>query len=244
MDGPDYHQFGSPDGGMTEPRIIPQRGMKGKLFYVLYGGPVLLLLILVLVTGIKLTQVNHEIADVKLYLKAINPKGLSGHTASLTSAGTVVQQVYLEAIVPVRGPCAEGWVFFQNRCYLLSKAITTWHGAEDQCKKLGGHLLVLNNVEELDYISKVIEIAYNYWIGLVERAHEGHWSWVDGTDFKTTPTFWDEDQPDDWDYRLNGEDCGQLHSSVKRKRKLWNDADCNLQYRYICEAAKPGQQTR
>lgn len=48
--------------------------------------------------------------------------------------------------------------------------------------------------------------------------------------------FWDDGQPDNWDYRENGEDCGQIHSSSKRIRKLWNDADCQLQYRYICEA--------
>lgn len=50
-------------------------------------------------------------------------------------------------------------------------------------------------------------------------------------------SFWDEGQPDDWDYRENGEDCGQIHSSEKRKRKLWNDADCDLPYRYICESS-------
>ena len=48
-------------------------------------------------------------------------------------------------------------------------------------------------------------------------------------------SFWDKGQPDNWDYRENGEDCGQIHSSAIRKRKLWNDADCNLAYPYICE---------
>lgn len=49
-------------------------------------------------------------------------------------------------------------------------------------------------------------------------------------------SYWDEGQPDNWDYRVNGEDCGQLHGSTRRKRKMWNDADCSMQYRYICEA--------
>uniref|UniRef100_A0A673CB07 Asialoglycoprotein receptor-like 1 n=1 Tax=Sphaeramia orbicularis TaxID=375764 RepID=A0A673CB07_9TELE len=124
--------------------------------------------------------------------------------------------------------CREGWSSFQNSCYLLSNAVLTWKQAETQCQTLGGHLLVLNDV--------IIDIRYSFWIGLVERQHEGHWSWVDGTDFSSTPTFWDEGQPDNWDYRENGEDCGQLHGSEKRKRKMWNDADCFLQYRYICEA--------
>lgn len=48
-------------------------------------------------------------------------------------------------------------------------------------------------------------------------------------------SFWDDGQPDNWDYRESGEDCGQIHSSEKRKRKMWNDADCNIRYPYICE---------
>uniref|UniRef100_A0A3B3X6J1 C-type lectin domain-containing protein n=1 Tax=Poecilia mexicana TaxID=48701 RepID=A0A3B3X6J1_9TELE len=129
-----------------------------------------------------------------------------------------------------------GWASFQGSCYLLSTTTNVWQRAEDQCRSSGGHLLVLNNVEELDYISGIVDIKYSYWIGLVERQHEGHWSWVDGTDFGSTPTFWDQGQPDNWDFRVNGEDCGQLHASGNRKRKLWNDADCSLGYRYICEA--------
>ncbi|KAM4579537.1 C-type lectin domain family 4 member E-like [Fundulus diaphanus] len=145
-------------------------------------------------------------------------------------------EVLLESLVPTRGTCREGWGSFQGRCYLLSTTTATWQRAEDQCKTLGGHLLVLNNEEELDYISRIVEIKYHYWIGLVERQHEGQWSWVDGTDFDSTPKFWDQGQPDNWDFRENGEDCGQLHGSLRRKRKLWNDADCSLLYKYICEA--------
>uniref|UniRef100_A0A3P9Q7V7 Asialoglycoprotein receptor-like 1 n=1 Tax=Poecilia reticulata TaxID=8081 RepID=A0A3P9Q7V7_POERE len=132
----------------------------------------------------------------------------------------------------------EGWASFQGSCYLLSTTTTVWQQAEDQCRSSGGHLLVLNNAEELhpQIKASIVDIKYSYWIGLVERQHEGHWSWVDGTDFGSTPTFWDQGQPDNWDFRVNGEDCGQLHASVNRKRKLWNDADCSLGYRYICEA--------
>lgn len=107
---------------------------------------------------------------------------------------------------------------FQRSCYLLSVAAVTWSQAEEKCRTHGGHLVVLNSVEELvrfslhqfgsiyckcvkrlksnmlllfyfeDYISKIVEIQHNYWIGLVERENEGHWSWVDGTDFNSTPT--------------------------------------------------------
>uniref|UniRef100_A0A3B4T4A0 Asialoglycoprotein receptor-like 1 n=1 Tax=Seriola dumerili TaxID=41447 RepID=A0A3B4T4A0_SERDU len=134
------------------------------------------------------------------------------------------------------GICKDGWMSFRESCYLLSTTVTTWIKAQSLCITQGGHLLVLNNVEELDYISSVVQIYSNYWIGLVERHQEGHWTWVDGTDFASTPTFWDEGQPDNWAFRENGEDCGQLHASDRRKRKRWNDADCSLQYQYICES--------
>uniref|UniRef100_A0A3B3DPR5 Asialoglycoprotein receptor-like 1 n=1 Tax=Oryzias melastigma TaxID=30732 RepID=A0A3B3DPR5_ORYME len=113
------------------------------------------------------------------------------------------------------GSCREGWASFQGSCYWLSSTTATWKKAEETCRSHGAHLLVVNSAEELVMI-------FHYWIGLVEPHQEGEWTWVDGTDFSSTPT-------------ENGEDCGQLHASVKRIRKLWNDADCNLSYRFICE---------
>ncbi|XP_038560294.1 C-type lectin domain family 4 member E-like [Micropterus salmoides] len=229
-----YHQFGLPENSSIQGghKMTKPIGLKRIGAYVLYAVVVLLLLILLMVTGIRFSQLNKGITDVKLQLERINNGGTM--SASKPDATTVLD-VYLQALVPVRGTCREGWVSFQSSCYLLSTTAVTWHKAEEQCRTHGAHLVVLNNVEELDYISRIVVIRYEYWIGLVEREHEGHWSWVDGTDFKSTPTFWDIGQPDDWDYRENGEDCGQLHSSQKRKRKLWNDADCNLRERYICE---------
>uniref|UniRef100_A0A3Q2Y8Z7 C-type lectin domain-containing protein n=1 Tax=Hippocampus comes TaxID=109280 RepID=A0A3Q2Y8Z7_HIPCM len=84
--------------------------------------------------------------------------------------------------------CKEGWVAFQTSCYLLSSTTATWSKAEQQCLSHAAHLVVVNGVEELvRFMSKISEITYKYWIGLVERAHEGEWSWVDGTDYDKTP---------------------------------------------------------
>ncbi|XP_031156664.1 asialoglycoprotein receptor-like 1 isoform X1 [Sander lucioperca] len=238
-----YHRFAPSDDSSVqeEHKATAQTvsaGLRRIVVYVLYGVLLLLLLILLMVTGIRFSQLNNGIADVKLSLERISNGGTTSSSSSgqeMVSCATTMQEVILQKLVPVQGTCREGWVSFQRSCYLLSSTTLTWSKAEERCQTHGAHLVVLNNVEELDYISKVVEIRYNYWIGLVERAHEGHWSWVDGTDFNSTPTFWDEGQPDDWDYRENGEDCGQIHSSVTRKRKMWNDADCNLSYPYICE---------
>ncbi|XP_036955044.1 C-type lectin domain family 4 member E-like [Acanthopagrus latus] len=230
-----YQQFSSSDNDSVQGghRMSTQpAGMKRVVAYILYTVLVVLLLILLMVTGVKFSQLNKEISDIKGHLARMSHKGAG---SSSTAGAAPVEEVPLQKITPVRGACREGWVSFQGSCYLLSVAAVTWSQAEEKCRTHGGHLVVLNSVEELDYISKIVEIQHSYWIGLVEREHEGHWSWVDGTDFNSTPTYWDEGQPDNWDYRQNGEDCGQIHGSERRKRKMWNDADCHLTYRFICE---------
>ncbi|XP_033947522.1 asialoglycoprotein receptor-like 1 isoform X3 [Pseudochaenichthys georgianus] len=113
-------------------------------------------------TAQTVSQLNKEVTDVKLNLKRIINGGAP--------------------LSPNSGACREGWVSYERICYKISTNSLTWSKAEDQCRAQEGHLVVLNTAEELDYISKVVEIRYNYWIGLVERENEGHWSWVDGTD--------------------------------------------------------------
>ncbi|KAM9743512.1 C-type lectin domain family 4 member E-like [Menidia menidia] len=228
-----YHHFGSADSTtVSRESRTTHTGMRRILVYILYSVLVLLLLILLMVTGIKFSQMSKEINEVKLQIETLSRRV---STPTSYSGAKPLRDVFLQELTPVRGTCGEGWVSFRGSCYLISITTATWAKAEETCKSHKGHLLVLNNVEELDYISKVADVQLGYWIGLVERGQEGQWSWVDGTDYSSTPTFWDVGQPDDWDFRVNGEDCGQLHGAQRRKRKLWNDADCGLSYRYICE---------
>ncbi|XP_067087610.1 hepatic lectin-like [Osmerus mordax] len=219
-------------------KFIPQRGLYGKVVYILYGVLVLLLLILLLITGLKFSQLNKDLADVKLSLLTLD-KSVKDRKAASINSGSIEKLVhdYDESMIPERGPCDEGWMHHHTSCYFFSKSEVNWHEAEDLCHNHEAHLAVLNTVNKLEYISKMLNDGQLYWIGLVERDTEGKWSWVDGTDFKTSEKFWDKGQPDNWDYRVDGEDCAQIHG-IKRGQtyRHWNDADCSLNYRYICEA--------
>uniref|UniRef100_A0A8C6UK73 Asialoglycoprotein receptor-like 1 n=1 Tax=Neogobius melanostomus TaxID=47308 RepID=A0A8C6UK73_9GOBI len=226
-----YHQFEVRSAEDTS--IMLQKGRKNIVVYVLYSVLLLLLFILLGITGVKFSLLSEDINEIKLKLTQPN----SQHFAPSSShAEKSVQLVLLTKITPVRGKCREEWVSYENSCYFLSTTKANWSAAETHCQNHQGHLLVINNVEELDYISKIAILMENYWIGLVERQNEGHWSWVDGSDYSSMEKFWDRGQPDDWDYRENGEDCGQIHAAAKRKRRMWNDADCGIAYRYICES--------
>uniref|UniRef100_A0AAY4DDI8 C-type lectin domain-containing protein n=1 Tax=Denticeps clupeoides TaxID=299321 RepID=A0AAY4DDI8_9TELE len=133
------------------------------------------------------------------------------------------------------GDCHEGWVEFQRHCYYTSKQKANWHLAEQRCIQQEALLFVPNSEEEMNFVSKVVRLRFGYWMGLVEREAEGNWTFVDGTDYNSVPHFWDPGQPDDWDVKVNGEDCGQLHPIFTRRRMGWNDADCTLSFLYVCE---------
>ncbi|KAJ7994105.1 hypothetical protein DPEC_G00262470 [Dallia pectoralis] len=235
MDSNDYDEFGfSESKTKNRGHIFPQKGMRAWVVYLLYGVLVFLLSILLVVTGIKFSQLRQEIVDVHVYLESLNKSITSAPAKSSSSNSDTIQHVYYDEIeIPVRGTCREGWWSFQGSCYLTSKKSLGWHNAEQECINLGAHLLVLNTVDEQDYISKVAEEGQRYWIGLVERTQEGHWTWVDGTDYKSTPKFWDAGQPDDWDYTANGEDCVELHPGPRSRRRLWNDSECTMKSRLL-----------
>lgn len=235
MENIEYHQFNPTSTEMTS--ITCHKGIKNIVAYFLYAVLLILLLIQLLITGVKFSQLSKDVHEIKVHLAQHNSRPFASSSDHLESQTEKSEQpVLLAKITPVRGNCQEGWVSYENSCYFLSTTKESWSAAETQCQHFHGHLLVVNNAEELDYLSKIADLGESYWIGLVERHSEGHWSWVDGSDYSSMQKFWDEDQPDDWDYRENGEDCGQIHSSVLRKRRLWNDADCSLSYPYICES--------
>ncbi|ROL49092.1 C-type lectin domain family 4 member E [Anabarilius grahami] len=151
--------------------------------------------------------------------------------------GILVLYVFILTLaVGIKSPCQEDWVFYKDSCYFQSSAMKSWQNAENNCIQKGSHLVVVNDLDELDFLSAIVKTSNSYWMGLVEK-EEGQWSWVDGSDFSATEQHWDVGQPDDWNVRVNGEDCGQLHGRItEERRRLWNDADCTLSYPYICES--------
>ncbi|KAG7480597.1 hypothetical protein MATL_G00057920 [Megalops atlanticus] len=233
MDSNGYDQFHGPDqlSSYHGQKVIIYRGRRITVAYVLYGIVLLLLLILLLITGVKFSQLSQEVADIKLFIVSVNAS-LAGSLAKLskTDPVTIPLPYHSEHHTLERGPCDEDWVFFQGSCYQLSTKRANWHNAQQNCDQMGAHLIVINNAEEQEFITDLLSVN-SYWIGLIER-EEGHWTWVDGTDFATTPQFWHVGQPDDWDVVVNGEDCGQIQYDPDPR---WNDADCTLRHLYICE---------
>ncbi|XP_072925649.1 uncharacterized protein [Hemitrygon akajei] len=82
--------------------------------------------------------------------------------------------------------CPTQWTLFRNSCYRFSLATSTWVEALRQCESVDAHLVVINNAEEQDFLTR--NLQNRYWIGLSDTASEGDWRWVDGTDYSSSST--------------------------------------------------------
>ncbi|XP_063050789.1 hepatic lectin-like [Engraulis encrasicolus] len=240
MESAGYDRFTSSDTENIHhsPKVVLLKGGQNKLAYILYGLLLLLLLILMMITGIKFSQLSQGIEDVKIYLTTVRSSATTKthHHEEFTDYYSTYDPS--EDIVSIhQGNCDEGWYSFDERCYYVSDDIANWERALQLCKESKALLFVPNNLQEMEFITHAADEEHMYWIGLEEHGVEGNWTLVDGTDYKSMPKYWDVGQPDDWHIRLNGEDCGQLHPTIKQGLRRWNDAECTLSYRYICEKA-------
>ncbi|XP_047460877.1 CD209 antigen-like protein E isoform X2 [Mugil cephalus] len=81
------------------------------------------------------------------------------------------------------------WKRFRCSCYYISTEMKTWTDSREDCQKRGAHLVIINNIEEEEYVSKINEHG-DSWIGLesVKTSDWGRtwsWTWLD----RSTPKY-------------------------------------------------------
>ncbi|KAI4896065.1 hypothetical protein NFI96_034415 [Prochilodus magdalenae] len=135
--------------------------------------------------------------------------------------------------------CGEGWTSFGVKCYYFSTDTLNWTISRDYCAGKGGHLVVITNKAEQDFVSS--RITEHHWIGLNDLETEGKWMWVNNQYLNETGvTFWFQHgngqyEPDNWkEEDPSGEDCVSLGNKGGNPNK-WFDASCSGLKKYICE---------
>ena len=63
--------------------------------------------------------------------------------------------------------CPSGWSFFDKSCYLKVNNRVSHQTALDNCKNLGGQLVILNSKNEENYLSSVFSTNNGnyFWVG-------------------------------------------------------------------------------
>ena len=105
----------------------------------------------------------------------------------------------------------------------------TWNDAQQVCESLNSNLTSIHSAAESDFILGQVRSSdtNEFWIGFTDRANEGSFEWVDGSD--VTYTNWIERQRDDLQ---SNQDCGIF---VLNWNFGWDDDTCSSHTsRYIC----------
>ncbi|XP_072891439.1 oxidized low-density lipoprotein receptor 1-like [Hemitrygon akajei] len=72
--------------------------------------------------------------------------------------------------------CSENWVTNKDRCYYVSKSVTSFYKANQECSNGDSRLLEINSRDEATFVSdKLVNRSRAYWIGKCEDRNVG-WS--------------------------------------------------------------------
>ncbi|XP_016092266.1 CD209 antigen-like protein C [Sinocyclocheilus grahami] len=124
------------------------------------------------------------------------------------------------------------WIYYQSSFYYMSNKTKNWTEGRRDCEKKGADLIIINNNEEQDFVTKITD-KREFWIGVTDSDVEKTWKWVDGSTLTTG--FWasgaDITEPNGG----TAENCAVTYLKQKHDVSGWHDVKCNDAYQWICE---------
>ncbi|XP_060067929.1 perlucin-like protein [Ylistrum balloti] len=132
--------------------------------------------------------------------------------------------------------CRNGWVTFDEWCYLFSHNQLTWSEASETCHALHSHLATVLSAEEQNFLStQLLELHKDdpkisstlYWLDGSDLEVEHVWRWMTTGDVLTF-TDWAPTEPN----MAENEDCLILWGASKFQM---GDNACSNKRNYICQ---------
>ncbi|XP_034038309.1 macrophage mannose receptor 1-like [Thalassophryne amazonica] len=128
---------------------------------------------------------------------------------------------------PQAGFCSQHWIPYSGHCFFLQRTSKTWSDAQKECRKEGGDLASIHNVEDQSFVISQLGYASNdeLWIGLNDINTEGLFQWSDHS--TVTFTSWMFGNPA---ISTQQEDC----VLIKGQNGNWDDRQCKEKHGFIC----------
>ncbi|XP_015227054.1 PREDICTED: macrophage mannose receptor 1-like [Cyprinodon variegatus] len=125
------------------------------------------------------------------------------------------------------GFCSNPWIPYNGHCFHLQRNTMSWPDAQRECRKEGGDLVNIRNVEDQSFVISQLGYASNdeLWIGLNDRTTEGLFDWSDYT--TVTFTSWGFGEPT---VSIESEDC----VLITGENGNWADRSCDEKKGFIC----------
>ncbi len=121
---------------------------------------------------------------------ALSERRLQNSVSSLRTQNVKLQQqlVGLQTKIDASAKNGNDLKWYRNlrtqTRYAVIPFALPWHRAEEYAVSNGGHLVVINDKEENDWLVKAFGGDTEYWTGLTDEAEEGKWTAVNGGEVK------------------------------------------------------------
>ncbi|XP_036156994.1 C-type lectin domain family 6 member A-like isoform X3 [Myotis myotis] len=138
----------------------------------------------------------------------------------------------VSCVEKVWGCCPSTWKSFGSSCYFISKEGNFWSKSEQNCVRMGAHLVVLNTKAEQNFIVQQLNESLSYFLGLSDLQGNGNWQWIDQTPYTENVRSWHEGEPS-----FSAEECASVVFWNPRGWG-WNDVFCDSKRNSICEMNK------
>jgi hypothetical protein len=123
----------------------------------------------------------------------------------------------------------DGAVEYGGHSYKVYENGLDWNSAESYCENLGGHLVVISNGAEQNFVESLISNGSRngYWIGAYREDDSSDYYWVDGTNVNDGYNNWGDTQPD-----FGSENAVMMYkypnpNTAGNGFGKWNDLDSN-----------------
>uniref|UniRef100_A0A674BY60 Macrophage mannose receptor 1-like n=1 Tax=Salmo trutta TaxID=8032 RepID=A0A674BY60_SALTR len=125
------------------------------------------------------------------------------------------------------GFCSSPWIPYAARCFLLQRTKKTWTEAQTECRKDGGDLASIHNIEQHNTLTPA---ADELWIGMNDVKTSLLFDWSDQS--PVTFTRWEEAMP-------MGGNC----VLVRGEQGRWATQVCENQHGFICMKKSTSKQS-
>ncbi|XP_033021840.1 macrophage mannose receptor 1-like [Lacerta agilis] len=130
------------------------------------------------------------------------------------------------------GGCADGWLFFDKKCFKLlglnEEERKDWHKARHDCKESGGNLASIPNKETQAFLMVQLQsAAIDPWIGLNDCSTNYKFVWTSGSGVYFT----------NWARRFPSYkgDCVFIMNEPLLQAGRWRNGPCSDRKSYICQ---------
>lgn len=117
--------------------------------------------------------------------------------------------------------------------FAVCDELKTWSDARSACQTAGySDLASILDSSENSFISNLVVVSDNPWIGFTDALSEGNFGWASG--LGVSYTNWHPNEPND---SGGNEDCTQFYNPTSQSSSAakWNDAQCSQTHTFICE---------